>query len=245
MRKYLFFTSFIALIVTLTQGCNQSNADSNQIQVTQEPVVQSQTSVNKQESIVKSQNRNNQEPVVESQTSINKQESIVKSQNNRNNLEPIIESEINSNEQESIVESQNNRDMKIARNTTKSIQRSSSSSGYTSQQSSSSSGYQSSTLSLSRANLSKPHILSITTSGKKLTGKVVVNDKLVKKIYGNKFEFDLSPHLSVGDNTVEIDARYTPSSSNVDIEMNGPGTSVSQQNSGNGVVSSNINIVVR
>ena len=147
--------------------------------------------------------------------------------------------------------------MNISRSTTKSIQRSSSSSGstsqqsttssgYTSQQSTSSSGYQSSTLTLSKANLSEPHILSVKTSGKRLIGKIIINDgELVKQLSGNQVEVDLSPYLSVGENTVEINTRYTPASSTVDIEMNGPQTNVSQQNSGNGVLSSEMKIMVR
>ena len=136
--------------------------------------------------------------------------------------------------------------MNISRSTTKSSQRSSSSSGYTSQQSTSSSGHQSNTLTLSKANLSKPHVLSIKTSGKRLIGKIIINDgELVKQLRGNKVEIDLSPYLSVGENTVEINARYTPASSSVDIEMNGPQTNVSQQNSGNGVLSSEMKIMVR
>lgn len=230
MGKILFFTSFIALIVTLAQGCTQSNAGSNELQVNQEPVVQSQNSSNNQKSVFQSQNnRDFEEPEFEEPDF---EEPIVQSQNSRN-------------QNSSVVQSQNNRDMNISRSTSKSVQHSSSSSGYTSQRSSNSSGSQSSTLSLSRANLNQPHILSITTSGKRLTGKVVINDKVTKKLYGNKVEFDLSPHLSVGENTVEIDAGYAPASSNLEIEMNGPGSTVSQQTSGNGVVNSNINIMVK
>ena len=258
MKKILFITSFIALVVTLTQGCAQSNARSNQSAVGEEPIVQSQSSSNKQESVT-SQNNNSQEAVGISQSSNNKQESIT-SQNN-NNQETSDTSQISTNKQESVSQSKNNnnnqtlvaqspsnRNMNISRSSSKSVQSSSSSSGYTSQSSSSyssSSGYQSSSLTLSKANLSEPHILSITTSGKRLTGKVVINDKVTKKLYGNKIEFDLSPHLSVGKNTVEIDAGYAPASSNLEIEMNGPGSTVSQQSSGNGVVNSNLNIMVK
>ena len=235
MKQILFFTSCIALIAVLIQGCAQSNARSSQVQVSQEPVVQSQNSSNTQETVVQSQSSsNNQEPVVQSQSS--------------------------SNNQETVVQSQSNPDMKnISRSTIKSSQRSTSSSGQTSQQSSSSStyssqqssssssssGYQSNTLSLNRTDLKEPHILSIKTSGQQITGKIIVNDKLVRQIRGNKVEFDLSPHLSVGENLVKINARHTPASSTVDVEMNGPGTTVSQQNSGNGVVNSNMKIVVR
>ena len=222
MKKILFFTSFIALILSLLQGCAQSNADSNQLPVTQEPAVESQSS-----------NKNQNSSVGESQSPNEDREIVVESQGSSDN------------ENSSVVQSQSNSDMNISRSKSKSIQHSTSSSGYTSQRSSSSYGSQESTLSLNKADLNEPHMLSIKTSGKRLIGKIVVNDELVKQLRGDEVEFDLSPYLSVGENTVEINARYAPASSSVDIEMNGPETNVSQQNSGNGTISSNINIMVR
>ena len=222
MKRILFFTSFIALILSLLQGCGQSNARSNQLPVTQEPAVESQSS------------NNNQNP------------SVAQFQIPNEDRELVVESQGSSNdENSSVVQSQNNGDMNISRSKSKSTQYSTSSSGYTSQRSSSSYNSQESTLSLKRVDLNEPHMLSIQTSGKRLIGKIVVNDELVKQLRGDRVEFDLSPYLSVGENTVEINARYTPSSSTVDIEMKGPQTNVSQQNSGNGTISSNINIMVR
>ena len=118
---------------------------------------------------------------------------------------------------------------------------------FTSQHSSSgdSFGYQKSSLTLSAANLSKPHILSINTSGAQMTGEITVNGKVVKQISNDKnVNIDLSRYLSVGEQKVEISARYNPPSSSVKVELSGPGTNVTQQNSGNGALNYSIDVSV-
>ncbi len=118
---------------------------------------------------------------------------------------------------------------------------------FTSQHSSSgdSFGYQKSSLTLSAANLTKPHILSINTSGAQMTGEITVNGKVVKQISNDKnVNIDLSRYLSVGEQKVEISARYNPPSSSVKVELSGPGTNVTQQNSGNGALNYSIDVSV-
>jgi hypothetical protein len=118
---------------------------------------------------------------------------------------------------------------------------------FTSQHSSSgdSFAYQKSSLTLSAANLSKPHILSINTSGAQMTGEITVNGKVVKQISNDKnVNIDLSRYLSVGEQKVEISARYNPPSSSVKVELSGPGTNVTQQNSGNGALNYSIDVSV-
>lgn len=106
--------------------------------------------------------------------------------------------------------------------------------------------YQKSSLTLSAANLSKPHILSINTSGAQMTGEITVNGKVVKQISNDKnVNFDLSPYLSVGEQKVEISARYNPPSSSVKVELSGPGTNVTQQNSGNGALNYSMDVSVQ
>ncbi|BAY43260.1 hypothetical protein SAMD00079811_08390 [Scytonema sp. HK-05] len=107
-------------------------------------------------------------------------------------------------------------------------------------------GYQKSSLTLSAANLSKPHILSINTSGAQMTGEITVNGKVVKQISNDKnVNIDLSRYLSVGEQKVEISARYNPPSSSVSVELSGPGTNVTQQNSGNGALNYSMDVSVR
>ncbi|MDM9379894.1 hypothetical protein QUB80_04170 [Chlorogloeopsis sp. ULAP01] len=105
-----------------------------------------------------------------------------------------------------------------------------------SEQSSYSSGYQQSSLNLSAANLNKPNILRINTSGTQLNGAIILNGKVVKRLNNNKVEINLSPLLSVGEHKVEISGRYIPKSSGINIEFSGPGTNIVQQTSGNGIL---------
>lgn len=119
---------------------------------------------------------------------------------------------------------------------------------FTSQHSSSgdSFGYQKSSLTLSAANLSQPHTLSINTSGAQMTGEISVNGKVVKQISNDKnVKIDLSRYLSVGEHKVDISARYNPPSSSVSVELSGPGTNVTQQNSGNGALKYSMDVSVR
>ena len=113
-----------------------------------------------------------------------------------------------------------------------------------SSQNSDASGYQHSSLNLSAVDLRQPHILSINTSGSQLTGEVIVNGKVVKRLTKSREQINLSPLLSVGKHTVKISARYSPTSSSVNVELSGPGTSISQQNSGNGVLKSTMDVSV-
>ncbi|MGH7998839.1 MAG: hypothetical protein ACREPR_05265 [Brasilonema sp.] len=122
------------------------------------------------------------------------------------------------------------------------------SSTFTSQHSSSgdSFGYQKSSLQLSAANLSQPHMLSINTSGAQMTGEITINGKVVKQISNDKnTKVDLSRYLSVGEHKVEVSARYNPPSSSVSVEMSGPGTNITQQNSGNGTLNYTMDVSVR
>ena len=79
-----------------------------------------------------------------------------------------------------------------------------------------------------------------------MTGEISVNGKVVKQISNEKnVNIDLSRYLSVGEQKVEISARYNPPSSSVSVELNGPGTNVTQQNSGNGALNYSMDVSVR
>ncbi len=118
-----------------------------------------------------------------------------------------------------------------------------------SSQSSQSSGssYQksSSSVSLRAVDIRQPHILKIDNSGTKFVGKVTIDGKAVKKLDSKTSEINLSPYLSVGEHKVEISGRYSPASSSIKMELKGPGTNVTQQSSGNGVVSHSITVTVQ
>ena len=110
---------------------------------------------------------------------------------------------------------------------------------------SNSSGYQRGRVSLSAANLSQPHILKIETSATQLSGKIIVNGKLVKNLNDKTTEINLSPYLSVGEHKVEISANYAPATSSIKVEMNAPNSNVTQQTSGNGILNYQLNVSVR
>jgi uncharacterized protein YxeA len=114
-----------------------------------------------------------------------------------------------------------------------------------SQQSSYSSGYQTSSVTLSATDLRQPHILRISTSGSQLSGDIVLDGRVVKRLSSSQVEINLSPLLSVGEHIVEISGRYAPASSGVSVELNGPGISSSQQTSGNGLLNYTLNLSVR
>ncbi len=139
------------------------------------------------------------------------------------------------NSQSSSVNVDNNSDM----NSSSTFNQQSSSS------SSSSSGYQKNSLNVSAVNLSQPHILRINTSGSQLSGEITINGKVVKRLNNNQAEINLSPFLSVGEHKVEISGRYAPASSAVSVEISAPGTNVTQQTSGNGVLNYTLDLNIQ
>ncbi|MEM9927925.1 MAG: hypothetical protein AAF915_30115 [Cyanobacteria bacterium P01_D01_bin.50] len=110
---------------------------------------------------------------------------------------------------------------------------------------SNSSGYQRGRVSLSAAKLSQPHILKIDTNATRLTGEIIVNGKVVKKMSNKTTEIDLSRYLSVGEHQVEISANYAPAQSPIKVELNAPNSNVTQQTSGNGILNYQLSISVR
>ncbi|MDJ0737470.1 MAG: hypothetical protein QNJ47_25960 [Nostocaceae cyanobacterium] len=114
----------------------------------------------------------------------------------------------------------------------------------TNSQSSSSYSYQESNINLSADNLREPHILSIKTSGSKIIGTITVNGKLAVQMNNNQIDINLSKYLSVGNNTVIISGSYLPTSSSVTVKFDAPGTNINQQMSGNGVINSQLNIII-
>ena len=112
---------------------------------------------------------------------------------------------------------------------------------------SSNSSYQksSSSVSLRAVDIRQPHILKIDSSGTQFVGKVTIDGKVSKKLDSKTSEINLSPYLSVGEHTVEISGRYSPATSSIQVELKGPGTNVTQQSTGNGVVNHTIIVTVQ
>ncbi|BAZ17296.1 hypothetical protein NIES4071_91740 [Calothrix sp. NIES-4071] len=114
----------------------------------------------------------------------------------------------------------------------------------TSEQSNSSS-IQRSSLNLSATNLKQPQILKINASHARLQGEISVNGKVVQRLNDNTTELNLSPYLSVGQQKVEISARYSPSTAAVSVEVQGSGNNISQQTSGTGTVNYTLDLSVQ
>ena len=105
--------------------------------------------------------------------------------------------------------------------------------------------YQQNTVSIDAHNLRLPYLLSVNISGTQLTGQVKFNGKVIKKLTSNYNQFNISPYLSIGKNTIEILAQYYPSSSSVGVELLGSDTRVVQQTSGSGVLRHILTVMVK
>ncbi|MGF1568411.1 MAG: hypothetical protein ACFCVD_10130 [Nodosilinea sp.] len=95
------------------------------------------------------------------------------------------------------------------------------------------------------ANLNQSYRLTVQTSGAALTGDIKVNGRTIHRLGTSVSSLNLSPHLSMGENLVEISGTYTPAQAAVQISLVGPGTTVSHQMSGQGQLSSQIRLLVQ
>jgi hypothetical protein len=95
-------------------------------------------------------------------------------------------------------------------------------------------------------NLSSPCILSITPAGyTQLVGKISVNGVVIQNLNKNQASVNLSPLLSTGINYIEISGNYKPAQDSVRIEFAGPGTKVTQETGGNGILRQTLIIAVQ
>lgn len=110
--------------------------------------------------------------------------------------------------------------------------------------SSANNSYQQAAINIDSQNLELPYILRINISGTQLIGHIKVNGKVIKQLNLNNHQFNLSPYLSIDQNTIEILAQYNPPSSAVEIELLGCDTRVVQQTSGSGVLNYTLTVMV-
>lgn len=106
------------------------------------------------------------------------------------------------------------------------------------------SSYQQATVNIDLKNLRQPYILSVKSSGTQLTGHVRVNGKVIKQLNINDDQFNLSPYLAIGKNTIELSASYSPSRSLIEIALLGTDTRIVQQTSGTGILRHTLIVVV-
>lgn len=105
---------------------------------------------------------------------------------------------------------------------------------------------QTNTISLDRAHLDEPHLLSVSVpGGASLQGYIEI-DGHTRVPLGTNSEFvDVSPYLSESITRVTIVGSYSPASASVAIAFNGPNTVVQQQIGGTGRINYQLNLLVQ
>ncbi|MGF1566846.1 MAG: hypothetical protein ACFCVD_02025 [Nodosilinea sp.] len=105
---------------------------------------------------------------------------------------------------------------------------------------------QTSTISLNRAALGEPHLLTISVpAGATLQGRIEIDGRTQQSLDGNSVSVDLSPLLRNPTTHVAIVGSYTPASSSVAITFTGPNTTIQQQAGGIGKIDYHLNLVVQ
>ncbi len=100
-------------------------------------------------------------------------------------------------------------------------------------------------LSLRRSQLSVPHTLTIELDNGHVTGLIKVDGETVHTLTARVTSLDLTPYLSGSSHQVEIMGSYAPISETVKISFSGPGTQMSQQSSGSGILNHQLQISVQ
>jgi hypothetical protein len=106
---------------------------------------------------------------------------------------------------------------------------------------------QTTTISLSIEDLNSPHILTINAvpNSTQFSGQIQLNGNRWQSLGNRGTQVNLTPVLSVGQNTLKITGNYYPADASIQVELVGKNTQVSQQTSGNGVLNQVIVIDVR
>ncbi|HSM81545.1 MAG TPA: hypothetical protein VLS96_07660 [Nodosilinea sp.] len=105
---------------------------------------------------------------------------------------------------------------------------------------------QTNTISLDRANLDEPHLLSVTVpAGATLQGYIEIDGQTRLSLGTSSDYFDLSPYLSQAVTRVTIVGSYSPATAAAAIAFNGPNTVVQQQSAGTGRINYQLNLVVQ
>ncbi|MBW4459611.1 hypothetical protein [Nodosilinea sp. FACHB-141] len=105
---------------------------------------------------------------------------------------------------------------------------------------------QTNTISLDRANLDEPHLLSVSIpTGSSLQGYIEIDGHTRVPLGANSEFIDVSPYLSEAITRVTIVGSYSPPSASVAIAFNGPNTVVQQQTGGTGRINYQLNLLVQ
>lgn len=94
------------------------------------------------------------------------------------------------------------------------------------------------------ARTSGPYTLTVETTGRAFNAELKVDGRTIQSLQGRSETINLSPHLSTGQHTIEIIGTYAPATATAEISLSGPGTRLSQQVSGRGVLRQTLQLSV-
>jgi hypothetical protein len=105
---------------------------------------------------------------------------------------------------------------------------------------------QTNTISLDRADLDEPHLLSVSVpAGATLQGYIEIDGHTRVPLSHTPEVLDIGPYLGEAITRVIITGSYSPASAAVAIAFNGPNTVVQQQAAGTGCINYQLNLVVQ
>ncbi len=109
---------------------------------------------------------------------------------------------------------------------------------------STSSQRQTNTVTVARADLSEPHLLTIETSAE-LSGDIIINGDHVAELTKDITQLDIAPYLTERNTTaIAIKGAYFPHSAGVRLQFDSPSLAISQQMSGVGRIDYQLNLEV-
>jgi hypothetical protein len=105
---------------------------------------------------------------------------------------------------------------------------------------------QTNTISLERANLDQPHLLSVSVpTGATLQGYIEIDGHTRVPLSNTSEYIDVGPYLTESITRVTVVGSYSPTSAAVAIAFNGPDTVVQQQTVGTGQINYQLNLLVQ
>lgn len=105
---------------------------------------------------------------------------------------------------------------------------------------------QTNTITLDRAHLDDPHLLSVSVpGGATLQGYIEIDGHTRLPLDNSPASIDIGPYLSASMTRITIVGNYSPATAAVAIAFNGPNTVVQQQTGGTGRISYQLNLLVQ
>ncbi len=105
---------------------------------------------------------------------------------------------------------------------------------------------QETSMSLPAEDLHDPFTLTIksASSAASLTGTIKLNGKVLRSLDANTTEINLSEHLSQGKHKIEVEGRYSPDSSAVEVSLRSRSSETVQEMGGSGQLNQVIHLSI-